>query len=70
MTLKQLIKSSGVQLSSKDCSIIGHIITSLAKTNNVTYTKVDEVIKVNNYPDEFTTQMEDIVIEFIKNKKI
>ena len=68
MTLKELIKSSGVHLTNKECSIIGHSITSSAKKNNVTYTKVDEVFKVNNYPDEFISQMEDIVIDFIKNK--
>jgi len=68
MTLSQLIANSGLKITPKIKSKIGHIITKKAIENGVKYTKVPETIFVNEYPETFTDDMEKVIIDFFTPK--
>ncbi len=69
MTLSQLITASGAKITQKDKSKIGWAIRRKAGELKVKFTKVDEIISVNNYPESFIKEMETIVINYLNEVK-
>ena len=70
MTINQLLRTGGVPFTRKDAQVLGEKVKSLAKKKNIHYTKVEELVQVNDYPEEFKEEMITIAIEHFKNKTI
>ena len=68
MTINQLLRQSGVAFNRKDAQIIGEKIKSLAKQKGIRYTKIEELVPVNDYPYDFQQDMEQIAIEHFTKK--
>lgn len=66
MTVKELLDSSGVSYTRKNASRIGFEIAKMAKEKGILYSKKPEEIQVNDYPDSFVPEMEEIAIEALK----
>ncbi len=68
MTTREILKKSGLKYRSKHESKIGKIINDRAKESKVIFWKKEISIRVNDYPESFIPEMEEIVIEYFKNK--
>ena len=68
MTINQLLRTGGVPFTRKDAQILGEKVKALAKKKNIHYTKVEELVPVNDYPESFSEEMITIAIEHFKNK--
>lgn len=69
MTLTQLIAISGLNISRKEAGKIGKKIKILAISQKVNTAYVDEVVKVNDYPESFIEQMQSVLIDHLTSKK-
>lgn len=68
MTVTELIKQSGVKYKRKDLSVLGKIIQNKAREQKVRWTKVDEVISVNDFPETFIEEMQNTVADYFTSK--
>ncbi len=68
MTTQELLDKSGLKYARWDVSRVGKIINTKAKAAKITWAKKEQVIQVNDYPDEFVPTMQQILIEFFKSK--
>ena len=64
MTVKELLTSSGLKFTQKDCSHIGNIVSDRAKASNIGIKKKPEIVDVNDYPEDFVVEMQNIAIEY------
>jgi len=69
MTLKELVDSSGLNLSNKQLSKIGYKVKEAAKESGITYGKKEQIVTVNDYPDDFLPTIQDIIIQHLKSIK-
>lgn len=68
MTIQQLIKNSGVKFTRKDGSRLGDRIARRAKVCNVKVTTTIEPVEVNDYPESFVNEMQDIAIVYFSER--
>lgn len=68
MTIQTLLKQSGIKYTRHDAQKIGLSIMAKAMSKKVKWTKKEELIEVNDYPEEFKEEMIQIAIEHFKNK--
>lgn len=69
MTLTKLLENGQIKLSRFQKAKIGLRLRDAAKEKNISYLKAEEKIFVADYPDEFIPDMQNIVIDFLTNKK-
>lgn len=69
MTIQTLLKQSGVKYHRNDAGRIGILIMKKAKEDGVLWTKKQELIEVNDFPETFIEKMQDIAIQYFKTKK-
>lgn len=69
MTLHELLKQSGLSFTRKDAERIGLKVMTKAKEQKVRWTKKQELIEVNDYPAEFVSEMQQLLISHFSNKK-
>jgi hypothetical protein len=67
MTLKELVDGSGLNLSNKQLSKIGYRVKEAAKQAGITYGKKEQIVTVNDYPDEFLPTIQEIIINHLKS---
>ena len=70
MTIKELLKQSGITHSQKDEGRLGLRIRQKAWEEKIRWTKKEEIIQVNDYPPEFEDQMQEMAIQYFKNKTV
>jgi hypothetical protein len=68
MTINQLLRTGGIPFTRQDAIILGEKIKKAAKSKSIHYTKVEELVQVNDYPEEFKEEMITIAIDHFKNK--
>lgn len=68
MTLTQILKQGGKFYKKKDASNIGHLISIAAKEKNIKWNKVEEPVMVNDYPEEFSEEMRNIIAAYYQRK--
>lgn len=69
MTLYELLKQSGISFTRRDAAHIGLRVMTKAKERKVKWTKKEEMIPVNDFPEEFIPEMQDVLISHFANKK-
>lgn len=69
MTLTQALKEGNIKLSFDDKLRLSRMINYQAKKKGIQWTKVEETILVNDYPPEYTNEMQQQIINYLKNKK-
>jgi hypothetical protein len=68
MTVKELLNASCIQYDRKDASKLGERIKKLSIQKKVGFVKVEETIFVNDYPESFIAEMEDICLEYFRER--
>jgi len=63
MTVKELITAGGLTITKKKQSCIGQKIRERAEELKIVYSKKREFVEVNDYPESFTSVMEDILLK-------
>lgn len=69
MSIQELLKQSGIDFRRKDALKISHLIIRKAKEKGVLWVKKQELVEVNDYPQEFSAEMQDILIQYFSSKK-
>lgn len=68
MTVKQFLAQSGINFHQADCGRLGRLIMTKAREKKVRWGKKEEVTTVNDYPEEFLQEMEQIAIDYFKKR--
>ncbi len=68
MTINELLKQSKVVFRRNDAVVLGLQIMSKAKEKNVKWVKKEELVQVNDFPESFTSEMQQIVINYFSSK--
>lgn len=69
MTIQTLLKQSGIKYTRQDAQKIGLSIMANAMSKKVKWTKKEELVEVNDYPEDFTPTMQETLIQYFKTKK-
>ncbi len=69
MTLTQALKEGNINLSFNDKIKLASLIGNHAKKKGIAWSKVEETVMVNDYPDTFTNDMQETIINYLTNKK-
>lgn len=69
MTIHELLKQSGVKYTRQDARKLGMTIMRKAGEKKVKWTKKEELVEVNNFPETFTSEMQQIVADYFTSKQ-
>lgn len=69
MTINQLLNESGLKLTGGQRSRLGLKIKQAAFKKNIRYKKVEEMMIVADYPEEFVRDMQEEILQYIERKK-
>lgn len=68
MSIQELLKQSGIDFRRKDALKISNLIIKKAKEKGVRWVKKEELVEVNDYPQGFAPEMQDILIQYFSSK--
>lgn len=68
MSIQELLKLSGVEYHRQDAFNLGLMIMSKAKEKKVKWVKKQEMVEVNDFPDDFLPEMQETLIKYFSSK--